>query len=342
MPVWVSCRDFQLHATIQRRHFDFAAQRRHGKVDRHFAVQVVAFTLEDGVLFHLHLNVQIACRCAVLARFAFAAQADAVAGIDASRDFNGQGFGFLNATVAVTFVARIFNQRAATVTVRTGLLYGEEALTHLYLAGTVTGWTGLRLGARFRAAAVANITLFQRRNADLFGDAANRLFQRQIHVVAQVGAAGCALTTATTAEDIAEHIAKDIAEVSTAATKRRPPNPPPTHAALFKGCVAVLVVGRTFLCIGQDFVGFFDLFKFGFSLFVTLVAVRVIFHGQALIRLFDFTLFRMFSERLKSRNNLALPSVFLPLNIASTGVERSPTPVLVINRARSGAIIFCL
>jgi hypothetical protein len=148
-------------------------------------------------------------------------------------------------------------------------------------------------GTRFRAAAVANVTLFQRRDTDLFGDAANGLFQRQIHVVAQVCAARRALTTTTAAEDVAEHIAKDIAEISTAA-KAAATESTAAHAALFKGCVTVLVIGRTFLCIGQDFVGFFDLFKFGFSLFITLVTVRVEFHGQALIRLFDFTLFRCF------------------------------------------------
>ncbi len=70
------------------------------------------------------------------------------------------------------------------MTGRTGLLHGKEALTHLYLARTVTGRTGLRLGARFGTAAVADITLFQRRNADLFGHAADRFFQRQLHVVA--------------------------------------------------------------------------------------------------------------------------------------------------------------
>ena len=157
----------------------------------------------------------------------------------------------------------------------------------------MTGWTGLRLCARFRAAAVANVTLFQRRDTDLFGYAANGLFQRQLHVVAQVRAARRALTTTAAAENVAKYIAKDIAEVS-AAAKAAATESTAAHAALFKGCMTVLVIGRTFLCIGQDFVGFFDLFKFGFSLFVTLVTVRVEFHGQALIRLFDFTLFRSF------------------------------------------------
>ncbi len=229
----------------------------------------------------------------MLARFTFTSQTNAVARIHACRDLNGQGLGFLNATVTVAFGAWIFNQRTATVTVWTRLLYREEALTHLHLAGTMTGWTGLWLCPRFSTAAVANVTLFQRRNTDLFGHAANGLFQRQIHVVAQVCAARRALTATTAAEDVAKHIAKDVAEIS-AAAKAAATESTAAHAALFKGCVTVLVIGRTFLCVGQDFVGFFDLFKFRFSLFVTLVTVRVEFHGQALIRLFDFTLFRSF------------------------------------------------
>lgn len=114
------------------------------------------------------------------------------------------------------------------------------------LARTVAGWTGLRLRTRFRAAAVANVTLFQRRDTDLFGDAANGLFQRQLHVVAQVRAARRALTATAAAEDVAKYIAKDIAEVS-AAAEAAATESTAAHAALFKGRVTVLVIGRT-LC----------------------------------------------------------------------------------------------
>lgn len=127
---------------------------------------------------------------------------------------------------------------------------------------------------------MADVALFQRRNTDLFSDAAHRFFQRQLHVVTEIGAACRALTTTPAAKDIAENIAKDIAEVGTAAKTAAA-----AHAALFEGRVAVLIVGRTLLGISQDFIRFFDFFKFGFSLFITLVAVRVIFHGQALISL---------------------------------------------------------
>ncbi|CDL16568.1 hypothetical protein [Klebsiella pneumoniae IS46] len=76
---------------------------------------------------------------------------------------------------------------------------------------------------------MADVALFQRRNTDLFSDAAHRFFQRQLHVVTEIGAACRALTTTSAAKDIAENIAKDIAEVGTAAKTAAA-----AHAALFE------------------------------------------------------------------------------------------------------------
>ncbi len=83
------------------------------------------------MLLHLNLNVQIACRRAMFAGLAFARQTDPVTGIHARRNFNRQGFGLFYAAMAMTFIARIFNQRTASSAVRTGLLY-RKALTHLH------------------------------------------------------------------------------------------------------------------------------------------------------------------------------------------------------------------
>jgi hypothetical protein len=46
------------------------------------------------VLLNLDLYIQIASRCAMLARFTFTCQTNTVTGIDARRDFNRQRFGF--------------------------------------------------------------------------------------------------------------------------------------------------------------------------------------------------------------------------------------------------------
>lgn len=105
---------------------------------------------------------------------------------------------------------------------------------------------------------MADVALFQRRDADLFGDATYRFLEGQLHVIAQIGTAAGALTAAS-AEDVAKHVAKDIAEVGTAAKAAA------AHAALFKGRVPILVVGRALLVVGQDFVSFFNFFKLGFG-----------------------------------------------------------------------------
>lgn len=138
-------RYFKIYTTVQRRDFDFTAESSHSEVDRYFTVQIISFTLENGVLLNLNLNIQIACRCAMLAGFTFTCQTNTVAGINARRDFNRQRFRFLDAAMTVTFIARIFDQRTASLTVRTGLLNGEEATAHLnwpapWQVGQVCGW----------------------------------------------------------------------------------------------------------------------------------------------------------------------------------------------------------
>ncbi len=139
---------------------------------------------------------------------------------------------------------------------------------------------------------MADVALFQRRDADLFRDAAYRFFQRQLHGVTQIGTTRRALTTTTAAEDVAKDIAKDVAEVGTATKAAATVST--AAAALLKGRMAVLIVRRAFLGIGQDLIGFVDLFEFAFGLFIALVAVRVKFHGQASVRLFDLRLFGRF------------------------------------------------
>src|SRR5471032_1742928 len=166
--------------------------------------------------------------------------------------------------MTVTFVARIFDDFPASLTSRTRLLHREEALTHLYLACTVTGRTGDGRASGFRAAAVANITLGKRWDADLFGDTTNGLFQSQIHVIAQIRTSAGALTASTT-KDVAKDVTKDVAEICTATAAVTAA----THTALLKSRMAILIVGSTFLCIGQNFVRFFDFFKFAFGFFIT-------------------------------------------------------------------------
>jgi len=83
------------------------------------------------------------------------------------------------------------------------------------------GLAGYRLGAGFRAFAIASLTALESGNANLGFRAARRVFECDLEVVAQVGAAidvgPCASTTAEDlAEDVAKCIGKAAAEASSA------------------------------------------------------------------------------------------------------------------------------
>ena len=78
-PDWVSRGNLEHHLAVERRHLDRAAEGRGGEADRHLAGQVAALALEDRVLAHADLDVQVARRAAVAARLALAVQADAIA-----------------------------------------------------------------------------------------------------------------------------------------------------------------------------------------------------------------------------------------------------------------------
>ncbi len=133
--------------------------------------------------------------------------------------------------------------------------------------------------------AVTDFTVDQGRHLDLLGDPAYRLFQRQLHGVAQVGATGRATTATATAatKNIAKHVAEDVAEIGAAA---KAAVATATLALIHPG-VTVLVIAGTQIGIGQDLVGFLDLFELLFGPGIALVAVRVILHGQTLVRLLD-------------------------------------------------------
>ena len=56
--------------------------------------------------------------------------------------------------------------------------------------------------------------------------------------------------------------------------------------------MTVLIIGCALLRIGQDLISFFDFLKLILSLFIPLITIRVILHGQAFIGFLDFALIR--------------------------------------------------
>jgi hypothetical protein len=143
---------------------------------------------------------------------------------------------------------------AGAVAFRAGLLDREETLLHAHLTAAVAGRAGLRLGARLGACALQGSQARPWSECGSRFGAARGLFERDFEVVAQVGAAidvgaSAAAAAAAAAENFAEDVAEGIGRNPRAAARRRP-------CLRVDAGVAVLVVGRAFLSVGQDFVGF--------------------------------------------------------------------------------------
>ena len=81
-------------------YIDFTAQGSFAKTDGDGAMQVVAVALKDVVFLEANLNVQIARRAAVGARFTIAGAANAHAVVNARRDFDFECFLFFELALA--------------------------------------------------------------------------------------------------------------------------------------------------------------------------------------------------------------------------------------------------
>ena len=134
---------------------------------------------------------------------------------------------------------------------------GEEALLGAHLAHAATGRAGLGLGAGLGSGAGTGFADDGCRQADLSGLAAIGVFQRDFHVVAQVGAALTAttgaLTSAAHAEQIVENIREAGGEVAAKALTASAGS-----AALLERGMAVAVIGGALVAILQDLVGLVD------------------------------------------------------------------------------------
>jgi hypothetical protein len=113
------------------------------------------------------------------------------------------------------------------------------------------------------------------------------LFQRDLHGIAEI-VATVDLAAATTAPaTLVEHVAEDVAKGFGKAAKALGAS---AHAAVgVHARMAVLVVGRALVAVGEHLVGLFDLLEFllGLACCITLIAVGVVLHRQLAIGLLD-------------------------------------------------------
>src|SRR5690242_2444441 len=75
-------RDFQCHIAVESGDLYRAAECRGREADRNLAAQVLAIALEDRVLAHVNLDIQITWRSAVASRLPFTGETDSIARVD--------------------------------------------------------------------------------------------------------------------------------------------------------------------------------------------------------------------------------------------------------------------
>src|SRR5690606_8106688 len=100
---------------------------------------MAAIALEDRVLAHSDLDVEIARRPAVATRLSFSGQANPIARIDTGWHLDVERLLLAHPSLPQTRVAGLADRLTSPLAARTGLLNRKEALLDAYLPDAVTG-----------------------------------------------------------------------------------------------------------------------------------------------------------------------------------------------------------
>src|SRR5688572_13122004 len=196
---------------IERGDVDLAAQRNGGEVHRNLAVEVVAVTLPERMILHVHDDVEIPGRPAGCARLALAADAHALSGGDPGRNLHRQLAFLLHPAQALARRTRLGNDRSRSAALPAGSRHGEEAL----LVAQLSAALALRAGRRFRtlggARSVARLARLVAWDLDAGFGTRGGFLERDFEVVAKVGAT-LGTSAPAAAEDIAE--SEDVAKAA--------------------------------------------------------------------------------------------------------------------------------
>src|SRR5204862_1439404 len=204
--------NLKLLFSVQSRHLQFRTESGLRDAQGDGAVQVRAAAFEEEVLLDFEHDVQIACWPAVRPGLTFAGHAQPRSGIHTRGNAQLNGLFTLQATLSAALLAALLHRLSCALARWARARDGKESLLIGHLTSSGTGLAGLSAGALFRAGAVAGLAVFLPRQLDLGGYACGRIFERERHVIAQIGPAPCATASAssTASKQILE--AKEVSE----------------------------------------------------------------------------------------------------------------------------------
>src|SRR5712664_1057743 len=162
--------------------------------------------------------VQITRRPAVRPRLSFAGHTQPRSSVHAWRNPQLDGLFAFQPSLPAALLAALLHNLPGALARRARARDGEESLLIGQLTAASARLAGLNASALFRARAVAGLAIFLARQLDLSGNARGRFFERERHVITQVGAAlrpASSAPTTTAAKQIleAEEISENVVEI---------------------------------------------------------------------------------------------------------------------------------
>jgi hypothetical protein len=281
--------DFQLVFSLQRRNHDLRAQGSLWERNRDHAVQVVALALEEGVLFDVQDNIQIAGWTSERARFAQAAETNSRAVLHSRGHLSLDHALAQQAAFAFTLRAGIGDYAPRALAGWAGSSDAEEALLIPHLTAPIARPAGHRSFAGCRTVPAASVARLVAAYIHLLIGAEDRLLKFEMQVFAKVGSAlGAAAAASALAEHVAEteNVAEDVAEIlEDGGIESGWTSAAPAHAGMSEA-----VIQRSLLAVREDCVRFRDLFELVFRLRIIRIAVRMIRHRKLAVSALDFNL----------------------------------------------------
>ena len=200
--------------TVNGGHFHVAAQCRHMECDGDFTMDLIAVTLEKFAVTHMHHDVKVAAGSTAYTGLPFPGDTHTGSRIDPGRDIDIHLAADFFLSHAIAFGTGFFRHLTGTVTHRTLMHHGEEALGHTDLPGSAAPTTPDFTCSGGTAGAVAIGTVIHACEFDGLSFTADGIHEIDFQIVTQIVAVfgGIGIPSSAAAEEGFETAACSAAE----------------------------------------------------------------------------------------------------------------------------------
>ena len=260
-----------------------------GNRDRDDAMEVIAFAREEGMIFHMKNEVEVAGRPAKLTDLSHPRKTDAGSILDPCGNLRVNGILAQDSAFTLALGARVGNYAACALAGRAGTGDAEKSLLIANLAAAVAGTAGGWPLARGGTGTLALLTSFVAADHYFLPNAEESFLEFQRNVLAEIGTAlnPAAASSATTehvskAEKFAENIAEILEHTGIESSALR--------SCAAQSRMTVAVIHRALFRVGQNGVSLADFLEFLLRIRIVGISVRVVLQRKLTVRALEFDL----------------------------------------------------